>query len=380
MFGLFTRRACGPIALDVGAEGVRMLQLAGAGDHMSVAAAGRWHFPAGAADEPARIEAVAAAVRELLKNGNFVGREVVSCLRANDMHIKNIRMPHMPDAELEKAVLWECQERLGFTATPDRIHHINAGEVRQGAETRDEIILTAITEEAIASHLDMLARMRVTPVHIDAEPLALFRAYERLLRRAEDVNAVSVVVDVGLSATKVVVARGHTPVLIKCIDIAGQNFNQSVARELNLTPAEAAQVRKPVQGDPGGDERPAGARDARWSVLDAIRGQVESLAGEIAMCLRYCSVTFRGLRPARVIVAGGEAYDGGLLKSLSEGLGCQCVLGEPLRGVDLSGADLGGDRRSMLSEWSVAVGLALRERSSRQTSESDTYATSRIPA
>ena len=56
----------------------------------------------------------------------------------------------------------------------------------------------------------MLEAMGLRPEHIDAEPLAVFRPFERHLRRRADENAISVIVDIGHSGTKVIVARGQT--------------------------------------------------------------------------------------------------------------------------------------------------------------------------
>ena len=99
----------------------------------------------------------------------------------------------------------------------------------------------------------------------------------------------------------------------------------------------------------------------QWSVFDAVRGQAESLAREINLCLRYCSVTFRGLRPQRVMLTGGEVYDASLVRLLGEQLGLECVVGHPLKGIDVSAVDLGGDRRGMLAEWATCTGLAIRD-------------------
>ncbi|MHC4717349.1 MAG: pilus assembly protein PilM [Planctomycetota bacterium] len=367
MLSVFSRSRHGPIGLDVGAEGVRMLQLERTKDRLSVAAAARWHFPqsvlTGGADPTQRLQLAAQGVQEMLAKGWFHGREVVSCIPADRLSVKNVRLPHMPEEELAKAVSWECQERFGFEVTADRVHYINAGEVRQGTESRNEVILLAVSDEVIDEHLEMLNQMRVVPAHIDAEPSALFRTYQRFLRRAQDESSVTVVVDIGLSVTKVVVARGATVVLIKTIDVAGDRFNRSVAKELNLGYEEARHLRRRAFEEAGFGAGPGGAQPAdqlQWSVVDAVRSPVESLAREIGLCLRYCSVTFRGLRPARIILTGGEAYDSALVKLLGGNLDCECVVGEPLRGIDLGNAELGGDRRGVLTEWSAAAGLALR--------------------
>ena len=369
MLSWFSRNRYGPIGLDVGVEGIRLLQLERTKDRLSVAAAARWHFPQivpiAGADPAQRKQLAVQGVREMLSKGGFHGRDVVSCIPADRLSVKNIRLPHMPEEELASAVNWECQERFGFAVSPDHIHYINAGEVRQGTESRNEIILIAVTDEVIDDHLDMLSQMRVSPAHVDAEPTALFRTYQRFLRRAQDEAAVTVVVDIGLSVARVVVARGSTVVLIKTIDVAGDRFNRSVAEELNLGYEEARHLRRrafeeTAFGARGESDGPRPADQLQWSVVDAVRSPVETLAREIGLCLRYCSVTFRGLRPVRTILTGGEAYDAALVKLLDNNLDCECVVGEPLRGIDLGDAELGGDRRGLLTEWSAATGLALR--------------------
>jgi type IV pilus assembly protein PilM len=284
----------------------------------------------------------------------------VSCLRSDQLAVKNVRLPRMSEAELDKAVLWECQECFGFPVAPDRLHYLNAGEVRQGTDSRDEIILLAVAEETLREHLQTLAELRLRPEHVDAEPMALFRAFRRLLRRAGDENTVSVIVDVGLASTRVVIARGTTVLLIKNLDVGGRRFNESVARELGLSYAEAAYTRRRCGQPETHSNAPEASSQVARSVVDAIRGQVEALAREIALCLRYCSVTFRGLRAEEITLTGGEAYDPALVQLLAEHLGCRCVVGAPLRGVELEQADMGSDRRGVLTEWSVAAGLALR--------------------
>ena len=364
MFGFLSRNKDGPIGLDIGSEGVRMLQLTHAPGQLSVAAAARQEYPdhgGESADAMRRRRQAVEAVAEVLRDPRFTGRQVVSCLRGDELAVKNIRLPQMPDSELASAVLWEARERFEFEVAEDRLHYVRAGSVRQGTEVRDEIILIAVAEDTVKQHIEMLSEMQLEPAHIDAEPAALFRAHQRYLRRAEDESAVSVLVDIGLGATQVVVARGTTLVLIKSIDIGGRKFNESVARGLGLDYTEAAGLRRrrASRGKPGESDKPGD--QVEWSMYDAIRSQVELLAREIGLCLRYCSVTFRGLKPSEITVVGGEAHDPAVVRLLSECLDCRCAVGEPLRGVEISGVDLGEDRRSVLTEWSVATGLALRD-------------------
>lgn len=387
MLNRFSRGKYGPIGLDLGAETIRMLQLDCSGPRLRLAGAGRWRFPSHAmesgADPQERRQLASQAVREMLKKGGFHGKHVVSCIKANDLAIRNIRVPQMSDEELSSAVLWESQERFGFEVSRDRVFYVKAGEVRQGTESRDEVILMVVAEDKLRDHLETLREMRLKPVHVDAEPSALLRTYQRFLRRAEDEGAVLVIADIGLEATKVVVARGATIVLVKSIDVAGHTFNQSVAKELGLSYSEAQHLRRRAFEDHPGDmagQVPEDRDQVQWSLFDAIRGQVEGLAREISLCLRYCSVTFRGLRPAQITLTGGEAYDPALVKLLGDCLDCECEVGQPLRGIDLGEANLGADRRGVLTEWSLALGLALRGVTTKRDTRKADHERRRIPA
>lgn len=352
-----------PIGLDVGHDSIKMLQLAPMGAGLTAIASARWQFPENVQDDPAARRRLAAeAVRELLVSGGFKGRQVVSCLGGDDLTIKQIRLPRMSQRERDAAVLWEANERFGFKVEPDQLFHCVAGEIRQGAEVRDEIILMGVRAEAVEAHLAMLDQMKLTVLAIDAEPACLFRSFERFLRRAADTSSVTVLIEIGASATRVLIARGRSVSFVKNIDIGGRNLTRAVAETLGLSQAEAAQLR--LRHMHGYDDEPAavstGQEQVTRALYDAIRPTVEQLAHEISLCLRYYAVTFRGEKPQSIALLGGEAYDQCMRKLLNENLNIECAVGRPLHQVDLSLVDLGANRRGMLSEWAVPAGLALR--------------------
>ena len=370
----FLTKKSRPIAMDIGTDSIKLLQMQRMGNVVSVRACARWRFPQDAlSDPPQRRRLAVQAVRDMLKNGSFRGRRVVTALPSSSLNIKNVRLPRMSDEELREAVTFEAKERFGFEVTADKLSYLNAGEVRQGAETRDEIIMLAAPPDALDEHLDMLDEMGLNPQHIDAEPIALFRSFERFLRRREDEPAVSVLVEVGRGGTRVVVARGRQIVFVKSIDIGGQSFTQALAKHLNLSYRDAAELRIRTMPQDGAPEPGQSAAALNLTVRDAMRPQVEDLAREVGLCLRYCSVTFRGLRPNCVTLTGGEAYDPALQSLLSEQLNAKCVLGQPLRGIDVANLDV-ADRRGTLSEWAVCAGLAIRDMEIKAVAERDTDA------
>jgi len=382
-----------PIAVDIGSDSIKLFQLGSHGGRLAVQACGLYRCPSGQTDTDAaqKRQQMIAAVRQMLHSGPFAGRQAVSCLSSEQLHIKNIRLPKMPPGDVDKAVQWEAKERFGFEVGPDRLSCLLAGEVRSGNDVLDEMILLAVPKEVIDEHVDLVSQMGLKPLHVDAEPVALFRAYDRLIRRPGDEETVTVILDLGRSASRVLVARGEQIVFIKNIEIGGSHLNESVARKFNLSYQEAVDLRLRTIGvgaassAESGEAKPAAAPEQResleWSVRDAVRGQVESLAREISLCLRYCTVTFRGLRTGKAVVCGGEAYDRALTGMLSEQLGMECTVENPLRGIDIGRTDLAADGRGLFSEWALCAGLALGwTRGSAERMDGASHAESRLSA
>jgi type IV pilus assembly protein PilM len=156
-------------------------------------------------------------------------------------------------------------------------------------------------------------------------------------------------VHVGATNTAVVIAHGAEALFVKYIDVGGQQMDEAVAAHLKMDLAGASMLRR-HNGDRRADQQdPEIAR----SVQEGMRPVIERLASELAMCLRYHSVTFRGQPLIRAVVGGGEAAQT-LVDQLAPRLDLKCELGDPLRNFELA---IQTGRRG---QWDIAVGLALR--------------------
>jgi type IV pilus assembly protein PilM len=265
----------------------------------------------------------------------------------------------MPTTELDNAVEFEARNIFHLENEPAQIRYLHAGEVRQGSDARQEVIVLAAKDAQVNDFIEQLHRCGVVMESLDFEPCAIYRCVERFMRRREDEQEVHVLVDIGVRRSQVVIGRGRDMSFYKPIDIGGQNLTDAVARKLSITPDEAATLRRrfaetPTAGDPAARRDPV-----RQTVFDATRSIVEELAREISLCLRYYSVTFRGHRPAKLRIAGGEAADPSVLTILNANLPLPVEAFATLLNADTS-AVKPHDRRGMMSEWSMAFGLGLK--------------------
>ncbi len=387
-------RGLQPIGLDIGHHSVKMIQLISNGSHTSVLAADKVRIEPGInGDEEKRRNFVLSAIKQMLAKGNFRGKDVVSCLPNDKLRITSLRLSEAETGEIEQALKKEAAQRFGLEPDKDTINFVVAGNVRQGDEIKSELVLFAADDETLKSHIDMLEQAGLRPVAIDAVPCALFRSFERSMRRQADRQRTVVFVDVGSRFTTVVFGRKGEISFVKQIQIGGEKFNQEVAARLGISVSEAQTLRKLLRPNSGLavsrsdlDDKDAASdkqeidASTRQTMVDAISAVAEELAREISLCFRYYTVTFRGRRVEQAVFSGGGAYESILINILKRQLTVEIEIAQPLRGFDLSSErasiNFDSDRRGLLCEWAVAVGLGLK--SSNGTKIADGKAKSRM--
>lgn len=363
------RHRAGPIAIDFGSHALRVIQFA-SNDRLGslsparaeVIGAASHVYPSRAHEAAHRQSEIVDALRTILRGQKFIGRRAISALGERELLIKNIRLPEIPEAELASAVRFEAVERIAGLDDDAEIRFIPAGPVTGGAEPQQEVIVLAAPASVVREHLELLSEAGLESSGIDAALYAIFRPFERYLRRSEDQEQANVFVDVGFSGTRIVITRGNRIVFTRSFEVGGAAFDRLVADALSLDSAKAQDLRRRVaaaQSD--GDERSADVDPATIEAVEvAVRPAWEKLGKEIGLCLRYCAVTFRGERPGTATCVGGESLNAHGLEHLSEVTGLGCRVGFPLRNVTCADALPVYEDRGPMAEWTTVVGLAMK--------------------
>ena len=350
MLRWFSKRRFSPIGVDIGARSVKLVQLSG--DQSRLIEAARVELPP--LDEKATPEQQADRIAEGLTRGladrEFRGRDAVLCLSDRQLFLQSLRVPKQAGISIDQHVAQEAVGRIPFAIDEAEVRYLEAADVRQGDQTLREVIVFAVQRSVLQQTLDLVERARLRPVAVDVEPAALVRSYAAQYRRDDDKLARALLVHIGYTRTAALIAQADELLFVKYIDIGGQQFDLAVARHLKMDLHEAVSLRKH-----NGDRRtemqdPEVAR----SVAAATRPILERLASELAMCVRYHSVTFRGQPIVRMVLSGGEATPQ-LLESLGKQLDLKCELSDPFRKLPQT------PNVGRKGQWDVAAGLAMRD-------------------
>ena len=360
-------RSYRPIGLDIGHSSIKMIQLVTHDDHISIHAAeeARLNIEPDI-DEQERKNIIISNIQRMLSKGNFHGKKVISCLPSGELKITSLRLNDTEDEKSEQAIKRQVVKRFGFDLEKDAMDYIVAGNVRQGDEIKNELVVFAANSEVITNHIDILEQSDLSPLSLDIIPCALFRSFERSLRRQEDKENAVVFVDIGSSYTTIVFGRDGEICFVKQIKLGAENINKQVASKLGISDKEAELLRIELQEENSLSSIKKGNIDAstRQGMVDAISMIAEKIAKEISLCLRYFSVTFRGKRVERAVFTGGGSYENILLDIMRRQLTVAIEIAQPLRGCQIP-----KDRAQMCScintkssrcEWAIPVGLSLK--------------------
>lgn len=241
------------------------------------------------------------AIATALRRGKFAGRSSVSALPAELLRYKTLRLPPMPEEDMAQAVAWEAAERFQLTADQS-LQYYRAGQVNQGNEKREEVILLAAEKNAIYDHAMALKQAGLQPIAIDASAAAL----ARLLGISSEQSTLTI--HLGRHVAEIVGHRGDQVIFDKPIELTYQGQSIDIA----------------------------------------------ALAREVGLCARYLSVTFAMHRPDAAWIAGHGATPA-FASQLSSALPIEF---KPANlAAESNAANLPG---SEPAQWCVALGLSMR--------------------
>jgi type IV pilus assembly protein PilM len=364
-----------------------MMQLAPApGGGLNLIAAAQAEVPAEIRSNPALLhEWYVETARDLLSERPFKGNRVVTALPARDVLVQHLRMPKMEAAELTKALPFEAQGKVPFDIHRARLCHVQVGEVYEGAQAKQEVILLAASHNVIQQHLSFIERTRLDVQAINVEPAALVNSFAHLLQKTEEGEGATMFIDLGHSCAKVVITHGPDLAFCRTITSGTEHLLRALTDRLGVEPDEARRLyfefcNRPASPAPA-PTRPAppaamvgGVRlgsavmaavaqeDADTVLQKVSRDAIGHLQEEVRGCLRYHDMLFPAQAVGRIVFLGGRAKNTAFCQHLARSLQLPAQLGDPLARINpdtLVGthSDLHASERHC--EWAVAFGLSL---------------------
>jgi len=332
--------------LDIGSSAVRAVQLRGAGATKSLVRYGSLPVDAktSQSDADADQKRLAGVIANLVKQTGLSVKDVVVGLPSNKMFTTIVDFPKLPGTELEKAISLQLDTHIPMNTAEAKVDWAVLGDSPSG-EGQVEVMLSAVANSYAESRLDMLESIGLNVVAIEPDALALARA----LLPFGTTDAV-MVLDIGASATDLVLVYGGAPRLIRAIPTGGNTFIKVAQQNLNVDEKQATQF---VYKFGLNEDKLEG------QVFHALEGTVDSLVGEIQKSVKYFINRYKGVALSKIVVSGGASTLPGFPLYLANKLGVQIEIGNAWLNVAYP-QSRHNDLIALSNNFSVAVGLAER--------------------
>lgn len=349
---MFFSKSKNLLGLDIGSSAIKMVELKdlGKGKGYKLESFGLEPLPAEAIVGGTIMDtgAVIAAIQKLVQEGGVKNLNAASSVDGNSVITKRITMTAMSEAELAEAIQWEAGQYIPFDLEEVKIdHQVLDSDPTTGSLS---VLLVAAKRDLIAEYSSILAQAGLNPSAIDIDSFCVQNAYE--VNYPVHGNEITALVNVGASTTNICVLKGTTPLFWRDIQAGGNNYTDTLQREMSLTFEQAETLKKgePVEGVRG---------DQAVPILNAV---TEEFGTELKKTLDFFRVTTGESAIHKMMLSGGGTQVPNLDRYLSQFFGIPVEILNPFQNVTVSEKEFPVDTINRLAPgFAVAVGLALRK-------------------
>jgi type IV pilus assembly protein PilM len=336
--------------LDVGSSSIKMVELEGKADNLSLVNLGFENLPSDTIIDGQIMElnTVSDVIRNLCVNHGVNADNVVTGVSGHSVIIKNIVLPPMSREELEESIDWHAEEHIPFDLADVSLDY----QVTAETSSATHVLIAACKRERIDNIRQAIQLSGRQPVVIDVDTFALQNCYEVNYQPRE--SDVVTLLNIGASTMNVNIVKGSRSLFTRDITVGGSQFTDVIQRNLGLNYQQAEAMKRGAQSMPGMEEK---------SIEPLMSNVTEIVANEIQKTFDFYRTTSEDTQTVvqKILISGGGSKLQGLAQELSQRLELPVEVMNPFRNINVDNRKFdAGYMSEIMPEMAVAVGLAIR--------------------
>lgn len=326
-------------------------------------------------------EPVGRALKSLLASAGITAQQAIAAVSGQSLVVRNLRMPMMREAHIERAVRVQVEELVPFPLADAVIEHCIIRRDPLGVPPGLDIAVVVVPYQVAESRVAALEQADLEPAAVDIEPFAEICSLLEVSTHAELRRETVAIVDLGAASSEITIVSAGRIAMTRALTFGGDALTRAIAATLRVSEAEAEPIKVRDTVAVGLDE--VGQPNcAAPEASTAMAPLMDSLSRQISQTLNSYRAQIQGqggersesasAAPAldRLLLTGGTALLAGLPAFLEERLGTRTELANVFRDTAV---DCPGHIASMLQSsaalFPVALGLTLREHVRRRRHE-----------
>jgi type IV pilus assembly protein PilM len=336
--------------LDVGSSSIKMVELEGKADNLSLVNLGFENLPGDTIIDGQIMElnTVSDVIRNLCVNHGVNAENVVTGVSGHSVIIKNIVLPPMSREELEESIDWHAEEHIPYDLADVSLDY----QVTAENSDATHVLIAACKRERIDNMRQAIQLSGRQPVVIDVDTFALQNCYEVNYQPRE--SDVVTLLNIGASTMNVNIVKGTRSLFTRDITVGGSQFTDTLQRNLGLSYQQAEAIKRGAQNMPGVEEK---------SIVPLMSNVTEIVANEIQKTFDFYRTTSDDNHTVvqKILISGGGSKLQGLAAELSARLELPVEMMNPFRSIKVDNRRFdAGYMNEIMPEMAVAVGLAIR--------------------
>lgn len=333
--------------LDIGTTAVRAVQLRGSGPVKALDRYGEMKIEGTTAMSDAKTDRqhVANAVHDLIKQIGITTKNVAVNVPSHRVFTTISDWDKMSADELAKTIRYQAESIIPTPLAQSKLDWAILGPSPKDPNKKIEVLLSSVPNEFVESRLEVLESVGLNVLAFEPDSMALVRSIIPF-----DVKTPQLVLDLGATATDLVIAMDGTPRLARSIPVGSQALVRAAVQNLNIDVKQAEQF---VFKFGLGKDKLEG------QIYNAIIGTVDGLMNEIEKSIKFFQGRYSNTRLERIIATGGASSLPEFPLYAANKFGISVEIGNSWRNVSFPQSKQ-NEVLAVSNHFAVAAGLAER--------------------
>jgi len=361
------------VGLDIGTSSINIVQFVKKEDGLHLVKADLKEIKQ-VNDDALREAEIISILKDLLKGIDVRRSKVIANINCPRTAVKKVTVPYMSIAELREGIKMEAKNYFPFPIDDALLDFEILGDVFEKGIRKYDVVVAISPRKTVDRYLAILKKAGIKPVSLICNSCALRILAEKLFAAEDHTDCF---IDIGELYTDLVISsaknspvsggKRHGLVFSRKIPIGGADFTKALTGALvsdkgkiELSLDEAEKIKRQV-GIPSEDEsKVIEDKISTTQILSMLRAPLRQFVDEIERCFDYYREETTGEKIDSIILFGGGASLGNFAKYLSEELGIEVRLGNPLENLKVE-KDAMLKREKISHRLALAIGAALSD-------------------
>ncbi|MEK7100395.1 MAG: type IV pilus assembly protein PilM [Patescibacteria group bacterium] len=333
------------LGIDIGSKSIKVIELIKSGTVWSLKSSGAVGY-AGVSPDKATLDSDYTAVSEVLKKIitqiGVSSKDVNISLPEALVFTRVIKFPLLTDEEVASAVKWEAEQYIPIPVA-DAVVQYTILERNQSLASVS-VLLVAAPKAVVEKYAKVVKLAGLTPISAETELTALARSLS-------PTKGVTLLLDLGSSATDMSIVKDLNTVFTRSIPVAGEAFTRAVSQSLGIEAIQAEEYKKTYGLSPD---------QLEGKVKKALEPIFRVIIDEIKKAIHFYQTDEGGDVPTAIIITGGASVMPDIVPFLTENLNIETIVGNPFGKINLD-PETAKTLVPYSSIYGTAVGLAMRD-------------------